>query len=76
MSIRNNIRYYRAVLGISQLELALRCGISQNAISDLERGVYRPTLDTACTIADILHQPLRSVFPIYIHKSKKNVDTL
>lgn len=74
--MRNNIRFYRQVLGISQYELGFRCGLSQNAISDLERGIYRPNLDTAFTICDVLHEDIRLVFPTYKHRKCHSVDTL
>ena len=44
----------RATMGLSQRELAERCGTTQSAIARLERGGRPPRIDTLLRIADAL----------------------
>ncbi len=48
------IRNRRKQLGITQAELAKRCGIKQSNYSRFETGAQLPTLDTLLTICDEL----------------------
>ena len=43
----NRIRFYREKLNLSQTELAVKVGVSKNAISSFERGEYYPSAMTA-----------------------------
>lgn len=47
--------------GLSQAELALRCGIDQGDISRIERGATSPTARTLQRIAEALDADLRLV---------------
>ena len=49
-----NIRELREQLGISQKELAERCGITQSFMCDIEQGRTKPSIDVAAKIADAL----------------------
>lgn len=49
-----NIRERREQLGISQKELAERCGITQSFLCDIEQGRNKPSIDVAVKIADVL----------------------
>ena len=42
--IGQNVRVYRARLGISQEELAFRAGLHRTYVSGVERGVRNPTV--------------------------------
>ena len=46
-----NIREKREHLGISQKELAERCGIAQSTLCDIEQGRSKPSLPVAVKIA-------------------------
>ena len=48
------IRELREQLGISQKELAERCGITQSFMCDIEQGRTKPSIDVAAKIADAL----------------------
>ena len=50
-----NIKERREQLGISQKELAERVKISQSFLCDIEQGRYKPSLDTAIKIAQVLN---------------------
>ena len=49
-----NIRERREQLGISQKELADRCGIAQSTLCDYEQGRNKPSLPVAVKIAQVL----------------------
>lgn len=46
-----NIKERREQLGISQKELAERCGIAQSSLCDFEQGRCKPSLETTIRIA-------------------------
>lgn len=50
-----NIRERREQLGISQKELADRCGIAQSTLCDYEQGRNKPSLSVAVKIAQVLN---------------------
>lgn len=49
-----NIREKREQLGISQKELAEKCGIAQSTLCDIEQGRSKPSLSVAIKIANVL----------------------
>ncbi|RED52492.1 DNA-binding XRE family transcriptional regulator [Aestuariispira insulae] len=55
----NLVKSWRAKHGVSQLELAMRCDVSQKHISFLENGRNRPSLSMVLTLCEGLNIPLR-----------------
>jgi transcriptional regulator with XRE-family HTH domain len=51
MTIGDRIKEARAALNFSQLDLALRLGVTQGAIGQYERGVSLPSLNLAVPLA-------------------------
>lgn len=51
-----NIREKRKELGISQKELAEKCGITQSTLCDIEKGRCKPSLQVAIKIAKVLKE--------------------
>lgn len=49
-----NIRERREGLGISQGELAKKCGIAQSTLCDIEQGRSNPSISVAVKIANAL----------------------
>lgn len=49
------VRQLRELRGLTQLELAKEVGITQQAIHQIETGLYLPSLETADAIANALH---------------------
>jgi len=53
--IADRVAERRTEMGMSQRDLAERCGTTQSAIARLERGGRPPRIDTLLRIADALH---------------------
>ena len=51
-----NIREKREQLGMSQKELAEKCGIAQSTLCDIEQGRSNPSLPVAVKIATVLNE--------------------
>ncbi len=49
--MKNTIRERRKALGLSQEELAKRCGVSRQTINAIENNKYDPTLALAFALA-------------------------
>ena len=56
------IRAVREELGMSSSKLAEKAGLSQSAISQIERGVVDPSLRTLRAIAETLNTPIFTFF--------------
>lgn len=59
----NRLRERRLHLKLKQLELATRAGIHVNFVSELERGLKSPTLDTIVALAKALEIEPDYFFP-------------
>lgn len=44
LKVRNNLKYYREKLGVTQKEMEWRCGISKGSWSDYELGRNEPKI--------------------------------
>ena len=49
-----NIFTYRRNLGLSQAQLGKMCGITQQAINRIEKGITKPSFDTLIKLAEAL----------------------
>ena len=52
--IGNNVRYYRIIKGVRQRELGLESGLNPSYVSQIERGVCNPTIETLDRLAKAL----------------------
>ncbi|MCR4907621.1 MAG: helix-turn-helix transcriptional regulator [Lachnospiraceae bacterium] len=52
----------RAALDLSQEELAVKCGVSRQTISAIEKGDYNPTINLCITICRVLGKTLNDLF--------------
>ena len=52
--MENHIRARRKELGLSQEELAKRCGVSRQTVNAIENNKYDPTLALAFRLAQVL----------------------
>ena len=60
--LKNDISVYRERLGLTQGELALKCGVRRETIVNLERGKYNPSLKLALKICTVLQARVEDIF--------------
>lgn len=60
--MKNNIRVERAILRMTQQELAERVGVSRQTVNALEQGKYVPSTVLALKIARVFGKPVDEVF--------------
>ncbi len=60
--MENIIRERRKALGLSQEELARRCGVSRQTVNAIENDKYDPTLSLAFHLADELGLTVDELF--------------
>lgn len=53
--LQTNIKKYRKEKGLTQLQLAIKCSLSVDHISGIERGKFYPSVKTIFTIAEVLN---------------------
>ena len=53
-AVGEKLRRLRTAAGLSLVELAARCAVSQPYLSQLERGIATPSITTLYTLADVL----------------------
>ncbi|UYZ62336.1 helix-turn-helix transcriptional regulator [Hymenobacter weizhouensis] len=62
--MRNNLRVERAVLRLTQEELARRIGVSRQTINAMEAGKYVPSTVLALKLAGVFGKPVESLFQL------------
>ena len=60
--MENRIRELRKAMGMSQEELARRCGVTRQTINAIENNKYDPTLALAFRLGQELQTPLEELF--------------
>lgn len=60
--MENSIRERRKELGLSQEELAKRCGVSRQTVNAIENNKYDPTLSLAFALAKELQTTVDTLF--------------
>ena len=60
--MKNCIREKRTALGLSQQELAARCGVSRQTVNAIENDKYDPTLALAFRLAQVLETTVDALF--------------
>ena len=60
--MENKIRALRSEMGLSQEELARRCGVSRQTINAIEKGEYNPTINLCRSICKVLGKTLDDLF--------------
>ena len=68
--MQNRIREYRKRQGLTQLELAVRAKVGRSSISEIERGLRLPYIDTAFLIAYALDSSVEDIF--YFEKGQND----
>lgn len=62
--MRNAIREKRRALGLSQEELARRCGVTRQTVNAIENDKYDPTLSLAFRLAEELGERVDELFTL------------
>lgn len=60
--MKNTVRVERAVLDITQQDLAVAVGVSRQTINSIESGKYVPSTVLALKIAKYFQKPTDSIF--------------
>ena len=60
--MENSIRERRKERGISQEELAGKCGVSRQTVNAIEKGKYNPTIQLCRNICRVLGKTLDDLF--------------
>ncbi len=60
--MKNNIRVQRAILNITQAELAEKMGVSRQTINSIELGKYVPSTLLAMKLAKVFKATVEEVF--------------
>lgn len=60
--LRNGLKERRAELGLTQSELADRCGVSRKTINTVENGVFVPSTVLALLLAGVLDRRVEELF--------------
>lgn len=58
----NRLKDKRGELGLTQAELAERCGVTRKTVNTVENGVFTPSALLALKMARALDEPLESLF--------------
>ncbi|MBN2618899.1 MAG: helix-turn-helix transcriptional regulator [Spirochaetales bacterium] len=66
--LKDNIRYYRSKINISQQKLAEMCDVSTYYISEIEQGKKYPSLKTLIKFANVFNIP---VYMLLINPTEK-----
>lgn len=62
--MKNSMKMYRAICGITQEDLATRIGVTRQAIIAIEHGKYVPSAVLALKIAREFNKPVEEVFSL------------
>lgn len=62
MEVYNRLRELRARHGLTQAALAEAIGVSRQTIIAMEKGRYNPSVQIALLAAQVLDEPVESIF--------------
>lgn len=62
MPLKNNLKDYRARLGVNQQEMGKMAGVSRQTISQIERGDYSPSVTLALKLAKLCNVTVEDIF--------------
>ncbi|MDC1320758.1 helix-turn-helix transcriptional regulator [Flavobacteriaceae bacterium] len=72
MELKNSIKKYRQIKGLTQEELGLKSGVSRQTIISIERYRYKPSLELGLKIALALETDINELFFLDV----KNEETI
>jgi putative transcriptional regulator len=62
LSMKNNIKVYRAMHDLTQESLAERVGVTRQTIHAIEKGKYDPSLELAFKLARLFDTRIEDIF--------------
>lgn len=62
--MKNNVKVQRAILNLTQQDLAERIGVSRQTINALEAGKYVPSTVLALKISKLFEKPVNEIFEL------------
>ncbi|MCE7060258.1 MULTISPECIES: helix-turn-helix transcriptional regulator [Dyadobacter] len=62
--MKNTLRVERAILRITQAELAEKVGVSRQAINSIETSKYVPSTILAIKLAQVFNKPVEEIFTL------------
>ena len=71
--VKQNIKYYREKMGISQVKLAILCNCGTGTIGGIEAGKAKPSFDMLIKIADALNITPADLFIRDVSKTKIDI---
>lgn len=60
--LANRLKEKRSELGLTQAELAERCGVTRKTVNTVENGVFIPSTLLALKLSKALSEPVESLF--------------
>ena len=60
--MKNHIRFYREIAGLSQAKLGYAVGVTQQAVDKYERGLMNPSLATIIRLSEFFEVPVSALF--------------
>lgn len=64
LEMKNTIKVERAILDITQEELAEKIGVSRQTISSIEKGKYVPSTVLALKLSQLFGKPVNEIFEL------------
>jgi putative transcriptional regulator len=64
MSVKNELKVYRAKHDLTQEELAIKMSVSRQTINAIETGKYNPSLELALKLADHFDVSVEEIFSL------------
>jgi putative transcriptional regulator len=64
MSVKNELKVYRAMHDLTQEELAIEMSVSRQTINAIETGKYNPSLELALKLADHFDASVEEIFSL------------
>jgi putative transcriptional regulator len=62
--VRNTVKQRRALVGLSQADLAVAMGVSRQTINSIETGRYLPSLPLAFALARFFDSSIEEIFDV------------
>jgi putative transcriptional regulator len=72
MELKNSVKKYRQIKGLTQEELGLKSGVSRQTIISIERYRYKPSLELGLKMAFALEMNINELFFLDLKQTKVN----